>query len=877
MTATHRSENDLKPQGADPFGHEEIEVVNKQQHIEDAVQYDEAEARRILRKVDYRVVPLLTIMYLIAFIDKANIGNAKIAGMNDELGLTGRQYNIVLTVFFIPYALLEVPSNIILKLTRPSIWLPSIMLSWGIVLTLMGIVQNFTGLTIARVFLGIPEAGFFPGATYLLTTWYLRYEVQTRMIFFYAGASLSGAFSGLLANGIQRMEGVAGLRGWRWIFILEGIATVLVAVWLYFVLPDGPETAKFLTPEERRFLAWRMQAEMGINSDQAHEGKLDFQTVKSGLNDWRIYVAVIIFLANSVGIYAFSFAVPTVILELGYTAATAQLLTIPIYVCAMILATTLAVLSDRYKKRFPFLMVGLGVAAAGLISLLAIPRPGFPGLTYGFLFLAASGHYSFIVPSVCWLGNNLSPSSKRAVGMAVFMSLGNLGGIAGSNIFPEEEKPQYRTGYGCPQKASRLRSRIRRQIGASAKKRSILPRTWTPSQLASMVQDEGLGATDVHANNLCWKDWVFFETRRRTKLVAYSFFNLHSIAYNIPPKLLNSEIGALNLPSPELHWRAETAEQWLAARKKDTFDEVSVQSAYKNLSTKANGRQSPALSSFGNYILIHRLVQQIFFARQSMILFDADDDAPLPPQAMERLESALCAWQRNWEATKDSSLDPLAPGGPLSFNATALFKLAYIRLHTDLGPYRRLETRDPGAIAQAFCTAPLLQRSTGVNRAVLHSAHSLSIPVRIGIEFVARTQTLHWIIVHSLCNLECGLVLAKWLQTIAHALARNEVLDDEETQLLRIITSIINETDLSPTIRNQENLLQKTKNMAAAVVRLWGYSFKGPHVFDIMGTIALRYWLPGSHMSKMYSPTSDDNEMAPLYDLPGVNDGKYRR
>uniref|UniRef100_A0A0D2Y3R1 Major facilitator superfamily (MFS) profile domain-containing protein n=1 Tax=Fusarium oxysporum (strain Fo5176) TaxID=660025 RepID=A0A0D2Y3R1_FUSOF len=254
MTATHRSENDSKPQGADPFGHEEIEVVNKQQHIEDAVQYDEAEARRILRKVDYRVVPLLTIMYLIAFIDRANIGNAKIAGMNDELGLTGRQYNIVLTVFFIPYALLEVPSNIILKLTRPSIWLPSIMLAWGIVLTLMGIVQNFTGLTIARVFLGIPEAGFFPGATYLLTTWYLRHACA-------------------------------------WLVVVMGKLAART-------------TAKFLTPEERRFLAWRMQAEVGINSDQAHEEKLDFQTVKSGLNDWRIYVAVLIFLANSVGIYA---------------------------------------------------------------------------------------------------------------------------------------------------------------------------------------------------------------------------------------------------------------------------------------------------------------------------------------------------------------------------------------------------------------------------------------------------------------------------------------------------------------------------------------------------------------------------------------------
>ncbi|SCO91371.1 uncharacterized protein FRV6_15499 [Fusarium oxysporum] len=357
------------------------------------------------------------------------------------------------------------------------------------------------------------------------------------------------------------------------------------------------------------------------------------------------------------------------------------------------------------------------------------------------------------------------------------------------------------------------------------------------SQLALMVRDEGSCAADLCIRNPSWKDWIFLETKRRTKLVAYSFFNLHSIAYNIPPKLLNTEIGALNLPSPESHWRAETAEQWLAARKKDTFDEVPVESAYRDLFKKADESQNLALSSFGNYILIHCLVQQIFLIRQSAFLFEASDKASIPLQAMDKLESALLAWQRNWEATKDSSLDPAAPGGPLSFNATALFRLAHIRLHADLGPYRRLETRDPRTIAQAFCNAPLLQRSTAVNRAVLHSAHSLSIPVRIGIEFVARTQTLHWSIVHSLCNLECGLFLAKWLQTIAHALARNEVLDDEENQLLRIVASIINETDLAFTIRGEKNRSQRTKQMATAVVRLWGYSFEGPHVFDIMATI----------------------------------------
>jgi len=157
--------------------------------------------------------------------------------LNQDLHLTGSQYNIALTIFFVPYIICEIPCNIILKLTRPSIWLPSIMIAWGVVLTLTGIVKDFKGLVICRFFLGVTEvrlhfffcfaprlhllilvyqAGFFPGATYLLTIWYLRYEVQTRMVVFFAAASLSGAFSGLLAYAIQHMDGIGGLRGWQW-------------------------------------------------------------------------------------------------------------------------------------------------------------------------------------------------------------------------------------------------------------------------------------------------------------------------------------------------------------------------------------------------------------------------------------------------------------------------------------------------------------------------------------------------------------------------------------------------------------------------------------------------------------------------------------
>ncbi|KAL3961126.1 hypothetical protein ACCO45_006243 [Purpureocillium lilacinum] len=405
---------------------------------EDLPAYDDAETRRILRKADWRVIPCLAAMYLVSFIDRSNIGNAKVAGMNKDLHLTGMQYNIALTAFFIPYALLEIPCNVILKLTRPSIWMPSIMLAWGIVMTLTGIVKDFKGLVICRVFLGITESGFFPGATYLLTVWYRRYEVQTRMVVFYASVSLSGAFSGLLAYAIQYMEGIAHLGGWSWIFILEGLATIVIAICMYIFLPDGPATAKFLTQEEKRFIITRLETETGSGEGRTtNSDKLTVRQVMEALKEWRIYVAVVIYWGNTVAVYAFSVTIPTVIRDLGYSAANAQLMTIPVYVCAMICAVVSAMLSDRYKQRSSFILGACVTAALGLLALIASPHPNYPGLTYGFLFLAASGLYSIIVPAICWIANNLAPSGKRAVGMAMLISGGNLGGIVGSNIFLE--------------------------------------------------------------------------------------------------------------------------------------------------------------------------------------------------------------------------------------------------------------------------------------------------------------------------------------------------------------------------------------------------------------------------------------------------------
>ncbi|KAL8661533.1 MAG: hypothetical protein Q9168_008375 [Polycauliona sp. 1 TL-2023] len=158
--------------------------------------------KKVLLKMDLHLIPMLALLYLLSFLDRGNIGNARIEGLVDSLHMTGPQYNWCLTVFFFTYCVFEVPSNLLLKRLRPSIWLPSIMVAWGLVMTLMGVVQDFKGLLIARLFLGVTEAGLYPGVAYYITMWYCRTEAQFRQAMFFSAASVAGAFSGLLAFAI---------------------------------------------------------------------------------------------------------------------------------------------------------------------------------------------------------------------------------------------------------------------------------------------------------------------------------------------------------------------------------------------------------------------------------------------------------------------------------------------------------------------------------------------------------------------------------------------------------------------------------------------------------------------------------------------------
>ena len=352
------------------------------------------------------------------------------------------------------------------------------------------------------------------------------------------------------------------------------------------------------------------------------------------------------------------------------------------------------------------------------------------------------------------------------------------------------------------------------------------------SVLATLVRDDGLKGSPM-PENISWEDWIAIETKKRTKFIVFCFFNLHCIVYNIPSLILSSEV-KLTLPCTASEFKAPTAAQWREAKKRAPR-ETNFQEGFQRLFSRGGKDIAEWNSSLGNYVLIHAIIQQIFFTRQiARCRFNGDGD--LTSEDTASLEHALRNWQLGWKRNPESSLDPLDPNGPVAFNSTALLRLAYIRLNIDIGPGRALDTRDPVQIANAFRESPTIKRTPKLVRAVLHSAHALSIPVKIGIRLVAQTQTFHWSIQHSLCSLECAFLLSKWLEALALPNPDPDVTEDER-RISSLVRTMLDETEFSvPTDLPLEDPVL-IKQLSASVLRVWAKIFKGAQTWAIVDVI----------------------------------------
>ncbi|KAI5357097.1 putative major facilitator superfamily, MFS transporter superfamily [Septoria linicola] len=380
-----------------------------------------------------------------SFMDRVNIGNARLYNLEEDLGMdkVGQGYSLAVSVLFIPYCLLETPSNMILKQCRPRFYLAFVVLPWGLVATFSAFVQNLAGLIICRLLLGVFEAGLFPGLVVYLTIFYNKSNIGLRTALLFATSAFSGAAGGLVSFAIGYMDGVGGWSAWRWIFAINGIATVLTAFVVPFVLSDSPQTAKYLTNEDRSNIALLREAEVG---QTASAQQFDIADAKEAFKDWTVWVYGIAQYCQNTMLYSFSIFLPTIIRGIGqWSVAEVQCLTIPMYVLGAAVYIGNAWYSDRIQVRGPFIIGGTLVSIIGYVMLIASSsvRVSFAGT-----FVTSAGLFLCVGLPLSWLSSNNPRYGKLATASGIQVTLANLSGVAAPFLYPRADGPRYFIGYG---------------------------------------------------------------------------------------------------------------------------------------------------------------------------------------------------------------------------------------------------------------------------------------------------------------------------------------------------------------------------------------------------------------------------------------------
>ncbi|CAF0985924.1 unnamed protein product [Didymodactylos carnosus] len=336
--------------------------------------------RKLVWKIDIHLIPFLALLYLCSFLDRINIGNAKLAGIENDLHLTPSQYNVVLSIFFVGYVLFEVPSNLLLKLLGTSIWLPIIMIIWGIIMMSMAAVKNYPGLLACRLFLGVAEAGLFPGVVFYLSLWYTRREQTLRLGLFFSAAVLAGSFGGVLVR---------------------------------------------LSDSERQALNKHLKQGTNTTAIQKH---FSWSEVKEAFIDKNVYIFMFAYIGNVTPFYSLSLFFPSIIHGMKFSNLTAQAMSAPPYAVACVLTICIAAHSGYRNERCFHIMGCSLLGIIGYILLLTFPKYGQQAM-YAASIIACAGTFSSIPPLLAWFTSNIGGSTKKAVAVAMIVGFGNLGGV----------------------------------------------------------------------------------------------------------------------------------------------------------------------------------------------------------------------------------------------------------------------------------------------------------------------------------------------------------------------------------------------------------------------------------------------------------------
>lgn len=419
--------------------------------------YTPDEERQVRRKIDTRLVLFVALLYLLSFLDRSNIGNAKVAGLTTDLNMTNNQFEWLLTAFYITYILFEW-MTLCFKIFPPHIYISCCVCAWGVLASLQAIATSWKYMLAVRIFLGMGEAAFV-GIPFYLSFFFRREELAFRVGLFIAAAPLATTFASSLAWGIVSLGDKIGIASWRLLFLVEGFPACIVAVWAWYWIPDSPGKARWLDAREKKIAVLRMRKENAANSGSEkaavhsnvprHKRKFKWGEVANALKDPKNYLTAGMFFCCNVAFSSMPVFLPSIVNGMGYSTLASQGLSAPPFFFAFIVVLITSFVSDRLQSRSgPMMFHGLLAMSGYLLATIAGRLETGPLLRYFATFPICAGFFSAVTIVITWTINNQASDEGKGTGMAILQYVGQMGPLLGTRLYPDRDAPFYVMGMG---------------------------------------------------------------------------------------------------------------------------------------------------------------------------------------------------------------------------------------------------------------------------------------------------------------------------------------------------------------------------------------------------------------------------------------------
>ncbi|KAF4979330.1 hypothetical protein FDECE_18080 [Fusarium decemcellulare] len=449
--------DDQKKAPIEPSPHDDL-IKSADVDVANTIYIDPEKERAIIKKFDYFVLPQSVIIVILAYLDRTNIGNARIFGFEEDIGLKGNEFANISSFFYVTYVVFELPWVLAVKRYGANLVLAVAIVGWSAVVIGTGFIHNYTQAIVVRLLLGFAEAGVFPAITFVVSTIYPRESQGKRVAILYAATALAGAFGGLIAYGIQMMGDRLGLEAWRWLFIIEGSISVGIGLLCWLSLPRSAQEAWFLKDDEKRLMHERRLRDVAYTGSE----EFSWSYVWMAFTDIMIWVAALSLFCAGIPLFGYGIFLPTIIRGLGFESLQVNYLTIPVYVMGCIILGVATYVSDRLRKRAAIAVLPPILVVAGYSIAIGTPAAA-PG--YFAMFMCSGGKqstmprlrdtvwsltfaqvYTYNAILVAWVSNNIKPDHKRSAALPFLLSIANISGVVASQVYPNFTAPRYIMG-----------------------------------------------------------------------------------------------------------------------------------------------------------------------------------------------------------------------------------------------------------------------------------------------------------------------------------------------------------------------------------------------------------------------------------------------